>query len=50
MFFLENIKTDVFNKDEFLINTLEKYKSTCDEHPKFDEMFLFPLIEQINKR
>ncbi|XP_022160320.1 uncharacterized protein LOC111026529 [Myzus persicae] len=46
----ENIKTDVFEKDNFFMNTLLNHKELCNESLHLYEIYSSPLIEQCDTR
>ncbi|XP_001951900.2 uncharacterized protein LOC100163999 [Acyrthosiphon pisum] len=46
----ENIKTDIFEKDDFFMNTLLNHKDLCNESQHLYEIYSSPLIEQHNTR
>lgn len=49
-FYIENIKTETFDKNNFLTDIFEKNKDLCNEGPNLYELYTSPLIEQFNNR
>lgn len=47
---IENIKTDTFEKDNFFMNSLLNNKDLCNESLHLYEIYSSPLLEQYNIR
>lgn len=50
IFYLENIKTETFDKDEFLMNTLQLHTDLYDDNINLYEMYSSPLFDEFNTR
>lgn len=48
--FVENIKTEVFDKDKFLMNTLQKYNDKYDKSTELYKTYSSLLVEPVNNR